>query len=276
MRMGKAAAILYEASMAIATQTSNPRGLVSFDGSLLDSVSKCISSIGRDAFTEFFLEFVLQVGAAQVTAFSYEADMANCLLSRNFLSEERGGTLAAAYVDGWFREDPLFKRARAMEDGECAVVRLESLLPELDEKYGSMFFGAPGFRTKTAILLAQDSRRMILNLYLARDPSSVSSIALDSIPTELYQLIGRMLATHFARLKPPGFPLPLAVLSERERQVCLGMLAGRKAEAIAENIGVSANSVVTYRQRAYQKLGISSRGQLFSICRIQEGGAFSA
>ncbi|BBD99958.1 LuxR family transcriptional regulator [Sphingobium amiense] len=274
--MGKAAAILYDASMAIATQTSAPSGLVSFDGRLLDSLSKCVSSIGRDAFTDNFLEFVLQVGAAQVTAFSYEADRASCLLSRNFLSEEKGGTLAAAYVDGWFREDPLFRRARAMDDGECAVVRLESLLPELDENYVSMFFGAPGFRTKTAILVAQDSRRMILNLYLARDPRSASPIALDHVPAELYQLIGRMLATHFARLKPPAFPLPLAVLSERERQVCLGMLAGRKAEAIAEHIGVSANSVVTYRQRAYQKLGISSRGQLFSICHVQEDGASSA
>lgn len=275
VRMGKAAATLYGAPV-MAMQTRNPSGLVSFDRRLLDYVSKCVSSIGRDAFTEFFLDFVLQVGAAQVTAFSYEADMATCLLSRNFLSEEKGGTLAAAYVDGWFREDPLFKRARAMDDGECAVVRLESLLPELGEKYVSMFFGAPGFRTKTAILVAQDSRRMILNLYLARDPRSVSSIPLDSVPTELYQLIGRILATHFARLKPPEFPLPLAVLSERERQVCLGMLAGQKAEAIAENIGISANSVVTYRQRAYQKLGISSRGQLFSICRIQDGGGFSA
>ena len=29
---------------------------------------------------------------------------------------------------------------------------------------------------------------------------------------------------------------------------------------------IAATSVVTYRQRAYQKLGISSRGSLFALC----------
>lgn len=267
--MGKATAILYRASMSIAAQTSNSHGLVSFDGRLLEFVAKCISAIGREDFTEHFLEFVLLIGAAQVTAFSYETGTANCLLSRNFLSDEKAGTLAAAYVDGWFREDPLFKRAMAMQEGETAVVALEALLPELDERYLSMFFGAPGFRTKTAILVAEGPRRMTLNLYFPQGSAPLSSPAFEAIPNELYQLIGKLLAAHFERLKPPEFPLPLAVLSERERQVCLGMLSGKKAEAIAEDIGVSANSVVTYRQRAYQKLGISSRGQLFSICSIQ-------
>ena len=45
------------------------------------------------------------------------------------------------------------------------------------------------------------------------------------------------------------------------------MLAGKKAEIIAEEIGIGPSGVVTYRQRAYQKLGISSRGQLLFISR---------
>lgn len=82
-------------------------------------------------------------------------------------------------------------------------------------------------------------------------------------------------AAHFARISMPDFPRPLAVLSERERQVCLGMLAGQKGEAIVEDMRISANGVVTYRQRAHQKLGMSSRGQLFSICRDDHGVALT-
>lgn len=60
------------------------------------------------------------------------------------------------------------------------------------------------------------------------------------------------------------------MLSARERAVCLGILAGRKAELIAGDIDVAASTVVTYRKRAYAKLGINSRAALFAICQTQD------
>jgi DNA-binding NarL/FixJ family response regulator len=60
---------------------------------------------------------------------------------------------------------------------------------------------------------------------------------------------------------------PLAFLSHREQQVCQAVLQGKKNEIIADELGVSLNSVVTYRKRAYEKLGISSRAQLFALCQ---------
>ena len=35
----------------------------------------------------------------------------------------------------------------------------------------------------------------------------------------------------------------------------------------SNNLGVSVKTAATYRQRAYQKLGISSKGALFALCR---------
>ncbi|NLW05604.1 MAG: helix-turn-helix transcriptional regulator, partial [Pseudomonadaceae bacterium] len=60
---------------------------------------------------------------------------------------------------------------------------------------------------------------------------------------------------------------PLAFLSERERQVCAAVLQGKKSETIAYELEVAPSSVVTYRKRAYDKLGISSRAQLFALCQ---------
>lgn len=235
---------------------------------LIDAISDCVPTIGTYDFTERFLHVVRSTGAGQVTAFAYEPETANCLLSRNFLSEDKGGTLAAAYVDGWFRDDPLFESAMAMGENDCAVERLEDLLPRISSRYFAMFFGAPGFRTKVAVLVAQGSLRMVLNLYFEGNITDRSARLPERGTPGLYRLIGTTIATHFLRLNLPEFPLPLTVLSERERQVCIGMLAGKKAEIIAEEIGIAPSSVVTYRQRAYQKLGVSSRGQLFSICRF--------
>ncbi|MEX1663169.1 helix-turn-helix transcriptional regulator [Thioclava sp. 15-R06ZXC-3] len=45
------------------------------------------------------------------------------------------------------------------------------------------------------------------------------------------------------------------------------LLAGKKAELIAGQLGVSPVTVTTYRKRAYDKLGIASRGALFALCR---------
>jgi DNA-binding CsgD family transcriptional regulator len=46
-------------------------------------------------------------------------------------------------------------------------------------------------------------------------------------------------------------------LSMRERQVCSRTLAGQTAEAIGEALGIGMSTVITYRKRAYQRLGFS-------------------
>src|SRR5580658_112042 len=249
------------------TAASGAYGDDSLTERLIDAVSDCVPAIGSEEFTDLFIEIVRLTGAGQVAAFAYRPEEVSCLLNRNFLSEAKGTALAATYLDGWFRDDPLFEQVMAMAENDCAVEHLEDLLPRISSRYLRMFFDAPGFRTKVAVLVVQDSLRMVLNLYFGGDITGHSSQLPDRVGSTTYRLIGKTLATHFLRLNPPECPLPLTVLSERERQVCIGMLAGKKAEIIAEDIGIGPSSVVTYRQRAYQKLGISSRGQLFSICQ---------
>lgn len=51
-------------------------------------------------------------------------------------------------------------------------------------------------------------------------------------------------------------------LSERERQVCLGLLAGHTAPQQAERLALKVNTVESYLRRAAIKLGISGRHSL--------------
>ena len=53
-------------------------------------------------------------------------------------------------------------------------------------------------------------------------------------------------------------------LSRREIEVCARALYGQSIEATAKEMRVAKTSVVTYRQRAYAKLGISCHSQLFT------------
>ena len=58
---------------------------------------------------------------------------------------------------------------------------------------------------------------------------------------------------------------PLARLTGREQEVCLRILSGLSSEAIAASLGIGLHSALTYRKRAYDKLGISSQNELFAI-----------
>ena len=42
-------------------------------------------------------------------------------------------------------------------------------------------------------------------------------------------------------------------------------MAGYSAEGIGLDLGVSTHSVVTYRRRAFEKLGIATQKELFSL-----------
>jgi DNA-binding CsgD family transcriptional regulator len=56
---------------------------------------------------------------------------------------------------------------------------------------------------------------------------------------------------------------PFSSLAERERSVCSGIVDGFISEAIA--LGISINSVLSYRKRAYSKLGNTSSNELFAL-----------
>lgn len=60
-------------------------------------------------------------------------------------------------------------------------------------------------------------------------------------------------------------------LTEREVQVCTLILMGCSSEAISLRLGIAVNSVLTYRRRAYERLGIVSQNELFARVLVQFG-----
>jgi DNA-binding CsgD family transcriptional regulator len=54
-------------------------------------------------------------------------------------------------------------------------------------------------------------------------------------------------------------------LSSRERQVCAQIVLGQRSHAIAHRLGLSINTILSHRRRAYAKLNISSQNELFHM-----------
>lgn len=66
-------------------------------------------------------------------------------------------------------------------------------------------------------------------------------------------------------------------LSKREREVCSRAAAGKTIEGTALDLNIGKTSVITYRQRAYQKLGISRQNELVAlVVRFRSSPAFAA
>jgi DNA-binding CsgD family transcriptional regulator len=57
-------------------------------------------------------------------------------------------------------------------------------------------------------------------------------------------------------------------LSRRELAVAARVLAGMTSEGIAADLGIGLQSVLTYRKRAYAKLGVCGQRELFSLALL--------
>lgn len=227
---------------------------------LLGHVDRCLALVGQEGFVAAWLELIADLGVDQVMVFAYGPDHAACLMARNFGQTRLGQRLASDYLDGWFRQDPLFAQVLALSPGQVGALRIDSGTSPMSATYRARFYDDPGLEGKLAVLAAGGVLRLAINLYRGDMK--------DWQPEEaILTVLGRLALLHFERRQAGGVPDALMALSARERAVCLGVLAGKKAEVIAHDLGVAPTSVVTYRRRAYDKLGISSRGELFAICR---------
>lgn len=222
-------------------------------------IEACLAAEGSEGFAARVLDLAEWMGTDQIMVFDLGPEAATCLLSRNFSRLGLGGLLAARYLDGWWRDDPLRPELAAVPEGEIRLRRMQDFAAAMPEAYRRELFERPGLAGKTALLAAGRRRRLVINFYHARPPEREDG--------DLLRLVARLLLRHFDGPAAAPYPPPLAALSERERAVCLGILGGEKAEAIAGRLGVSPATVVTYRKRAYEKLGIAARGELFAICR---------
>lgn len=222
-------------------------------------IDACLAQLGGDGFAHAFVDLAQALGVDQIMVFEIGDDRAHCLLSRHFSRTAMGGRLAETYLDGWYLHDPLLPELRTAAPGTVTPRHLADFEGRMCPAYRDIFFRAPGLAAKTTVLAVGQRLRLFVSLYWAAGRSEAPDDA-------TVQLAGRLALMHFESCAKGSWPAPLAVLTERERAVCLGILSGRKTEVIASDLGIAASTAITYRKRAYAKLGISSRASLFAIC----------
>ncbi len=143
------------------------------------------------------------------------------------------------------------------------------------EGYRAACYDAPRVDARVALMLqpAEDIW-LSLNLYKDRGLGDFCAAEIEALAA-LGPLLAQAARQHYliAGQLRQGVPqLMLArlrgacrELSPRELDVLRGILSGRSAAEIAAALGIKPASVVTYRKRAYRRLGVSSQAELFAL-----------
>ena len=228
-----------------------------------------LDALGEASFLERLLDWVHEaLGADQCMLFFCAEDKrVSTLLYKDFSQDASARALAHTYIsERRYMQDPNFALLKACAPGELHVLHLEHLGNEMGPNYRRQFFDEPGFCDKLSIIRGHQAGNFYLNLY-RRSGRFDTMFAHAEDETRAARLLASLLVKHYLLDRKMLTQGPLAFLSQREQQVCQAVLQGKKSELIADELGVSLHSIATYRKRAYEKLGISSRAQLFALCQ---------
>jgi len=235
-------------------------------------VTPAVLAIGRPDFPNVLIDTLRgQAGVGHCMVFALSrAGAAHCLLDAGNIPI--GGDLGAAYAGQFHESDP---NRDAMFEGEGgAPIVLPAFSPRMyGARYRKMFFVDSGIVDKCATAIWLDDTCFYVNFYRIAAQGRFSDAQRARLRA-IAPAIGASVARHFQHsATTPDQTLaalfatcaPLADLTSREREVCRGILSGFSSEAISQTLGISLHSTLTYRKRAYERLGISSQNELFAI-----------
>lgn len=235
-------------------------------------LEQCRNNLGERDFFQPFLELVKELKSVQVGIWSHKHDVPKCLFIRNLENPIFGEVAKSIYMTGWYKQDPLIDKLTAQKKGTIEIMTHSQVKGLFSDEFLLAFASIlqsnnplSGFADRISILAALPDMPMIIHFYFQK------SEEVDLNHPLLPKLI-ELITQHFpsapqlnAVFQEAPHPA-LSNLSDREREVCIGILSGKKAERIAADMEVAPSTVVTYRKRAYEKLGISSRASLFDLC----------
>jgi DNA-binding CsgD family transcriptional regulator len=253
-------------------------------GIAIDSAAVCrlleaIGSVDHTTFANALLHLVnSHVPMADCTIMAFEAERNPRVISVASLTDDRQiFHCASNYARHLFQHDRIQLHLHSLfpqqEIGSIAIHR-QTLAQIIDKELRRLYNDTLGVVDSMAVTIKTGRREWITaNLCRQREQGPLDNDEIEAI-VQLAPLIATSVARHsrlesdgegdFRASVSDGIDEICSLLTTRERQVILRILDGVTVEQIAGELGLKPTTVITYRSRAYEKLGISSRRELFS------------
>jgi len=197
------------------------------------------------------------------------------LESASWRGGDHVGEVQQAYLAGLYKRDPNLQ----LPSKEGVSVHLLACNSIADEGYRAACYDRAGLLQRLTVASVDAGQLLALNLYRLDATGAFSREELAQVDT-LAPLLAALAARHVATLgmqlrsrdrgdRIEAFSARLHAISgsltPREREVLARVMLGMTSQGIALDLGVGLNTVLTYRKRAYARLGVTGQAELFAL-----------
>lgn len=233
-----------------------------------------ILGIGDSRFPELlFTEMQPALNLRQLVAYRYSAaEPVELLFAKSANDEDNMRRTINVYSRHLYDQDPILPHLSPVKDRDVGMYFVDASTIASDT-FRNELYRAQKMGSKTSIVIRRPSDTIALSLFRGEEAGAVTEAQmgfLDRSRNYIAAAVERHIdladrsrrvdwATMLSSIegRPP--------LSRQEIMVCSQILEGYYNEGISLNMGLSVHSVITYRRRAFSKLGVSSQNELFSL-----------
>lgn len=234
---------------------------------------RLLETAGTAQFGAAIHDSVMAVTGGARRIYLFEATGRETSELQYFFGEPQLEAMLPAYSEHYHNIDPVcdaYSAAPCVSD--LAIQRIRP--PDISSReFRRRFFDQPGIVERVSIIQRGSNAWRVINVARHRSTGLFSDgeldalvglarLALPMLPLNRRRSLARLPSTQHteSRLRQL-FPN----LTRREQEVCARATVGMSVEATALDLGIGKTSVMTYRKRAYQRLGISSVHELCAL-----------
>lgn len=238
-----------------------------------------INMLGSDAFAPALLEFVRTAADFDSGVIMAYPETGSLMVLHNALHEGDQSGFGGPYRDGLWLLSPLYLSAKA---GKRGFFHILDLAPKnfAKSEYYALYYSSNGVIDHTIFLLESgDGTPIAISLERTGEMPAFSKHErqqLGAISDTIAALVRQHWKTTKDSRKHTETGLHRQVqtvlqqfgssyLTPRERDVVQLILKGYPSKQIARELGISTQTEQVHRKNIYQKLGLSSHNQVFSL-----------
>jgi DNA-binding CsgD family transcriptional regulator len=240
-------------------------------GAIYERLLSCMTT---EEFGSTVRDSVLSITSGARRIYLFEAKDRLDTSLRYFFGEPGLAELFPAYLKSYLRMDPVCDAYRAAPARSDVVLQRVRPIDIASPGFRRRIFDDAGIVERISVIQRGPDSWRVINVARHVSDGYFSDNEVNSL-VGLACLLLPMLPLNRQRQSGPlslsvsqledRFAKRYACLTLRERQVCARAAIGMSVEATALDLGIGKTSVLTYRQRAYQRLQVTSP---FELCAL--------